>query len=403
MAYLYISPKGVAWRKHSYSAGLDFDRCPLMYKLRRVDGWKPKDNKAAFAFGRCVEESVQYYHDNNGTRAIETFIAKWGAFKDDKELKYTKTERDWENLKRCGVDMMRLYMLMQPSLPIPIGGQAMFQREYSKEVYPGDPNYGEIEDAGKLDIVCLVDPNHPMLTPMEWRSQYGALRPLIVDMKTGGKKFHEAQGMARFDPQLRRYAWLSGILDVAFLWFKKSGTTLKKGCLVTLLEEVGSYRAGQEMYVAYEGDEDVFIVPTQYQITEMDAAQGRKKDGKLDTTKEATARKFEWLAVNSTAVPPSSITRCRLQFNSARLTPAEAEIAGRQAGRQIQGIVNAYKTDTWDNTFGVRFPHDDSNDPYFIAFVLNDEAYRKQNFTKSDDSALDELFADDYDSEDSDE
>lgn len=401
MAYLYITTKGVPWRKHSYSAGNDFDQSPLKYFLRRVQGWKPKDNKAAFLFGRALEEAIQYYHENNGTRAIETFVAKWSAHKDNVEIKYTKTEKDWENLNQNGIDMMRLYMIRQKQYPIPMGAQSIFQREYSKEVYPGDPNYGEIEDAGKLDIVCYVDPNHPMLPQVNWNPANGILRPLIVDIKTGGKDFHETQGMAKFDMQLRRYSWLANIPDVAFLWFKKAGQSLSKGCSVTLLEDVdgcGNYPAGTEMFVAYEGDEDVWIVPTEYHITEMDNAQGRK-EGRLDTTKAAIARKNEWLTANALPVPRGALTRVRVQFNAARITPDEAAAAGRVAGRQIQGIVNAWKTNTWDNTFGVRYPHDDTTDPYFIAFVLGDEKYRTLNFTKTDESLLDELFTEDSEDE----
>ena len=397
MAFLYITTKGVPWRKHSYSAGNDFDQSQLKYYLRRVQGWKERDNKAAFKFGRALEEAIQFYHDNNGTRGIETFIAKWAVHKDDKELKFSKTEKDWANLNRCGIDMMKLYIILQPSLPIPMGAHSIFQREYSKEVYPGDPNYGEIEDAGKLDIICYVDPKHPMLPEMKWDLKFGPLRPLIVDIKTGAKDFHEAQGMARYDLQLRRYSWLSGIRDVAFLWFKKAGTKLTKGKVVTLLVDAGTFKAGQSVITATsDSEEGVWVVATEYLLTQMEEAQGRNAAAKLDTTKAGTMRKEVWLSQNACRVPTDAVTRCRLQFNAARITDEEANAAGRVAGRQIQGIVNAWKTDTWDNTFGVRFPNDGSRDPYFQAFVLNDKTFRDLNFIKTDEQALDDLFADEY-------
>jgi hypothetical protein len=403
MALLYVTTRGIAWRKHSYSAGNDWDQSPYKYYLRRVLGWKERDNKAAFKFGRALEEAIQYYHENNGTRGVETFLAKWAAHKDDKEIKYTKTEKDWSNLNRCGQDMMRLYIIKQPSLPIPMGAHTIFQREYAKEVYPGDPNYGEIEDAGKLDIVCYVVPDHPMLPKMNWNIKEGMLRPLIVDIKTGAKDFHEAQGMAKYDMQLRRYSWLSDIRTVAFLWFKKAGTNLTKGINVTLLQDVLNsswvnpvlLKAGSEVVVAHEADDGVWIVANNYFITEMEKAQGRKEDGKLDTTKAAVQRKMEWLAMNACRVPETSLTRCRVQFNAGIVTPEEAAMAGRTAGRQIQGIVNAWKTNTWDDSFGVRYPHDDTRDPYFQAFVLGDTAYRDLNFIKSDEQTLNDLFAED--------
>ena len=394
MALLYVNPRGIAHRKHSYSAGLTYDQSAFKYYLRYVMGWKEKDNKAAFKFGRALETAIQYYHENGGTRGIETFVSEWAKHKEQKDLKFSKTEKDWENLNRCGIDMMKLYIIRQPSLPIPMGAQSVFQREYAKEVYPGDPNYGEIEDAGKLDIVCYVEPAHPLLTPLTWKAEYGILRPLIVDIKTGAKDFHEAQGMSRFDMQLRRYSWLSDIRDVAFLWFKKASTNLTKGCSVTMLVDAGAFKAGAEVVVAMEEDEGVWVVANDYFIEEMGKAQGLK-DGKLLNTKEAQGRKAMWLAQNACRVPATALTRCRVQFNASFVTRESAAVAGRVAGRQIQSIVNAWKTNTWDDTFGVRYPHDDTNDPYFQAFVKDDKAYRDTNFVKSDEGTLDDLFADD--------
>ena len=94
----------------------------------------------------------------------------------------------------------------------------------------------------------------------------------------------------------------------------------------------------------------------------------------------------------ATRVKLTSVTKQMLQFNSGRVTEQSANDAGRIVGRQIVGIVNAWKTQAWPNTFGIRYPHDDRNDSYFRAFVLGDEAYKKQNFTKSDEESFDTLF-----------
>src|ERR1035437_6880763 len=119
---LYVGPKGIPHRKHSYSAGLDFDGCPYRYYLRRIMGWKPKDNRGAFLFGRAFEEAIQHYHEHNGEGAVEDFQKRWLVFKDNKEIVYTKTEKDWENLYHVGTDFVRLYQIRQPELPIPMGG-----------------------------------------------------------------------------------------------------------------------------------------------------------------------------------------------------------------------------------------------------------------------------------------
>ena len=62
------------------------------------------------------------------------------------------------------------------------------------------------------------------------------------------------------------------------------------------------------------------------------------------------------------------------------------------AARQIVNIVNASKTGQWPNTFGIRYPHDDRNDGYFRAFVMKDEMFKQQNFSKSDEQSFDDLF-----------
>ena len=127
-------------------------------------------------------------------------------------------------------------------------------------------------------------------------------------------------------------------------------------------------------------------------IEEMEKYQGKKEDGSTDQTKAAKARKMEWLEKNAPLVKLSDMTRQRLQFNSGFVSIESANEAGQTAARQIVGIVNSWKNKSWPNEFGIRFPHCDLNDPYFRAFVLNDEAYRKENFRQSDQDEFDDLF-----------
>jgi hypothetical protein len=391
MGLLYVNTKGIAHRKHSYSAGLDYARSPYLYYLKRVLGWKERDIKASFKFGRALEQAIEFMHDNNGKGGVEKFVELWAAHKDDKEIQYTKTEKDWENLNRAGVDMMKLYIIRQPSLPIPIGGGSVFQREYSKEVFEGDPVYGDIHFAGKLDIVAYVDPVHPMLPPVQWRPEYGLLRPLIVDIKTSAVDLPERPGIVAFDKQLRVYSWLTGIRDVAFLWFKKAGINLSKGSSVTLLEDVGRLKAGDEAVVAQTTDNGVWLVTNDYFLEEMANAQGRKEDGSIDQTKAAKERKAKWLEENAIEVPERAVTRQRLQFNCGFVSIESANDAGKVAAKQIVDIVNAWKEKSYPNWAGIRYPDDNQNDSYFRAFVLNDTAFKEQNFIRADEE-LDDLF-----------
>jgi len=398
MAYLYINSKGTPWRKHSYSAGNTFDQCPRKYFLQKVLGWKERDNKARFQFGKALENAIQWYHEHNGEGAIEHFTNEWMGHSTNMELQFTRVEKDWKNLLEIGIEMLKLYAIRQPHLPIPMGGQTLFQREFAKEVFPGDPNYGEIEDAGKLDIVAYVDPVHPMLPKLNWKPEYGPFRPVIVDIKTAGQDFPELYGIAAYDTQLRRYSWLSGIRDVALLWFVKKGRSFQKGSSITLLEDAGNLKAGSEAVIAQVDGDDLVLVSNDFLIGEMEKAQGQK-NGKTEQTNAAKERRDEWLRVNGLRVPSDIVTKQRLQFNAGYVTIESAQDAGAIAARQIVNIVNAWKQHTqggngYPNTFGIRYPHDDRSDPYFQAFILGDENFKKLNFTKSDEDTLDDLFDD---------
>jgi hypothetical protein len=398
MAFLYIRPDGKPHRKHSYSAGNTFDHCPLKYKLQKIHGWKEKNLKARFELGRSFESAIQFYHENRGDRdaTLKYFLSQWEPFADNKELQYTKVEKDWATCLRIATDWLKLYVIRQPSLPIPLGGQVVFQREYAKEVFPGDPNYGEIEDAGRLDIVAFVEPDHPLLPRLNWLPEYGAFRPVIVDIKTAGVDFPEQYGIAAFDIQLRRYSWLSGIRDVALLFFIKKGLMIQKGYSVTLLEDAGFMKAGQEAVVALIEEDGIWVLPNDFMIEEMERIQG-KKNGKTEQTNVAKERRDAWLEENGTFTDANAITKQRLQFNAGFVSVESADDAGKIAQRQIINIVNAWHSGNFPNTFGVRYPHDDRSDPYFRAFVLNDKQFKEANFTKSDDGI--DLFADDDDSE----
>lgn len=381
MAYLYVNSKGTPWRKHSYSAGNTWDQSPYKYYLQKVLGWKEKDNKARFLFGKALEESIQFHHDHNGQGAVEDFQRRWAVHEKNFQISYTDKEKNWETCNKMGIDMIRLYVAIQPKLPVPLGGQAVFQREYAKEVFPGDPNYGGIEDAGKLDIVCYVDPYHSLLPKVSWKPEYGAIRPIIVDIKTSAVDFPEQIGIAAFDAQLRRYSWLSGIRDVSLLWFVKKGLGYKKGYSITFIDKHAPFEPGDEGVVAKLDKDHAWIVRNDFMLKQLD--------------KETTEEKQEdWLSEYAVFVPLTAITKQRLQFNAGLVSQHSAEDAGRQAAQQIIGIVNAWKNKEWPNTFGIRYPHDDRNDSYFRAFVLGDEQYKKNNFTKSDEESFDDLFED---------
>jgi hypothetical protein len=397
MAFLYINPKGQPWRQHSYSSGLLYDKSPLAYAKQKIEGYKVKDTLARFQYGKAIEDAVQHHHEHNGEGAVQHFIEKWMP-NSALDLIYTKVEKDWNTCLQNGIEHIKLYILRQPELPIPLRGQTIWQKLFAKEVYPGDERYGEIEDTGKLDIISFVSPIHPMLPKLDWKPEYGPLRPLIIDIKAMAADFPQEYGIAAYDAQLRRYSWLSGIRDVALLVFVKKSRSMQKGSSVTLLEDAGHFKAGQEAVIAQMADSEVVLVANDFLIEEMERAQGKKKNKKgeeaTDQTNEAKERRDKWLSEFGVRAPISAITKQRLQFNAGYVTIESANEAGQIAGRQIVNIVNSWHQKSWPSNFGIRFPKDDRQDPYFRAFVLNDEAYRKENFIKSDEITMDDLFAD---------
>jgi hypothetical protein len=403
MAFLYVNSVGVPWTKHSFSAGAEFDTSASKYRDHRIEGWRERDIKASLRFGRALESAIQFFHENGGRGGFEEFTRLWREHENNKELVYTKPEKDWATLNRAGQEMMLLYKIKQPSLPIPLE-TSIFQREIEKEVFPGHPELGGITHAGKLDIIAKVDPNHPLLPKIQWDEKKGLFRPVIVDIKTSGKDFHERVGISALHAQLRNYSWLTGIRDVAILQFKKAGHALKKGSSVTLLTDSVKFKAGDEAVVCAVEDEQAYLVKNDDELELMNMAQGRGiglngKKGKLQSGKDADARRDVWLEQNADLVDVDVLTRQRLQFNAGIVKDQYAEDAGRTVARQITGIVNCWKSNSWPMEFGIGYPKDNTKDPYFRAFVEDDKMFREQMFSKSATDTFDDLIVVDEDPE----
>jgi hypothetical protein len=401
MPFLYINSKGEKQIRNSYSGGNLFRSCPLKYKLQKIDGWREIESKARFLFGQALEDAIQWHHEHEGEGAIECFVKDWQTHA-DKKLTFTKVEKDWATLYKTGVEMIKLYKIVQPTLPIPMGGRSLFQIKKEKEVFPGDPNYGGILDIGKLDIVCYNPPDHPMLPRVDWKPEYGPFRPLVVDIKTSGVDFPEQYGLAGDDIQLRRYSWHSDIRDVALLIFVKKSHNLKKGSKVTLLEPSGVFVAGQKLIIALIEEEKIIVLANEAMVGEMEKAQGfvTNKNGKqqLEQTKDAKERRSLWLEKYGAIVKAEQVTKQKIQFNAGFVTAESANDAGQIAGNQIIEIVNAWHRKCYPNEFGIRYPVDSTSDPYYRAFVMGgggDLEYRKANFTQVSEESLDDLFKDD--------
>ena len=349
MAILYTNPKGINITRHSYSAGSDFSKCRRYYKLKRVDGWREKKRKAAMDFGTCLETAIRFFHANKGepgSTAAE-FLRTWAAFKDLPELDFGD-DFTWEDLNQIGQEMGRLYEAVLPSLPF---RDPRFQLEYKKELFPGSYLAG-LEDLAYVDMLAQLnnapDPVSGLVTT----------RPIIIDIKTSGASYNATPGIHKLDPQLRRYAWLSGIHDVAFLTFVKTSLGVKKGDIITLLAPVVNpgftFLPGSKLVVLSTKFNDS-IPPHVHCLTPENYAdykeQSKDLKGKLA---DAVAGKFG--IERGIAVPATDLTKQKLQYLPAYITSESMKEMGEMVGEQLARIVDAGQRNYYPQDGGTRFP-----------------------------------------------
>jgi hypothetical protein len=92
------------------------------------------------------------------------------------------------------------------------------------------------------------------------------LKPLVIDIKTASAPLPEPHTILRLDPQLREYAWVTGIEDVAFLWFVKARPGLfKRGDAVTQLAS-----GAEEVVMSAKGEDVYTLAPAEYEAFELE-------------------------------------------------------------------------------------------------------------------------------------
>src|SRR5690349_9135326 len=117
-AHLYINTKGQPVFANSYSSSSLFRECPTKYKYNKKLGWRERDRRAATQFGVAWESAVQFYHQSDlklGAGLLE-WKQQWEYAK-SKALVYKDTET-WEEMFEQGSDLLRLYAVRLPKLPI---------------------------------------------------------------------------------------------------------------------------------------------------------------------------------------------------------------------------------------------------------------------------------------------
>ena len=339
---LYKSSSGREVNDLSYSAISDYDYCPELFRLSRIEGYRDKEKRAAFQFGNCVESGIQFYHEN-GLKpgdGIDEFKRLWLKFK-DVTLVFTEQEGCWFDLLGMGADLLRLYEIALPTLPIK---NPKFQLNYRKDLWPGTALAG-LGFTSYIDILSTLDDGSR----------------LIIDVKTAKSPLDSTPGLLALDPQLTDYAWATGIRDVAFLWLIKGRPSFKKGDSVTLLVDTLDFKAGTSLTVAKfaapkEDSSGIILLATEEIV--------RKMDEELDAIsgKGATEKKEQVLAKylcdgKLCSVGRDSITKTRLQFLTARIPEKELPETGQHIGSRLIQIKEAVRTNFFPKTGGVRYPN----------------------------------------------
>lgn len=343
-ASLYTNYDGRDVKRHSYSAGSEFRRCPRAYKFKRKDGWRSKKERAALEFGKALESSIQVYHEAGcrPTAGACEFRRIWETYKDRKDLIYTDKEGDWNDLFQMGEEMLRLYHVKLPSFGF---DNPRFQLNYRKEVFPGSELAG-LEDQAWVDMVAEFGKAAPFPNGRQ---------KVLIDIKTTGSSFDGPPGMIALDPQLREYAWLTGIRTVAFMFFvKMRPSSFKRGDTATLLEsDYERFPAGNETIVIdADVDDETYLTvlePKDYAQFKRgaDGVRGKKLDELIaEARQDGYTVKREW------------VTKQRLQFITATIDEPELREIGEVIGQQMADIVRANQIGVWPKTPGVRFPDD---------------------------------------------
>ena len=336
---LYKSASGREVNAHSYSGGSEFKFCRRKYKLHRLDGWQEKAKKAAPEFGKAIESAIQYFHEN-GQKAgdcVDTFKGIWAKYQ-SVEMTYTDADGDWASLYACGSDLAALYELLVPSLPI---HNPKFQLEYRKEVFPGSG----------LEFVAYTD----MLSVAPDGSR------LVIDIKSAKLSLHLDQNMLSLDPQLRRYAWVTGIKDVAFLWLVKAkASSFRKGDTATLLLDQGDWKATQEVTVYKFSDKTeespaLVTAGTAENIKVLDAELAEIKGKGSGEAKENLIAEY-LLDGRLVVVPREGLTKVKIQFVTAQIPEEELSEIGDAIGHEMVSIIDTNDKNRWIKDGGVRFP-----------------------------------------------
>jgi hypothetical protein len=347
--HLYINSKGFFVTRHSYSGSDSFNYCARKYYLERVQGWAEKVQRSSTHFGIALEKGITFYHQRrlDVAGAVAEFVRLWAEHKDVEpaegqpkiiRYQYSKTDRDWDSLNRTGQELIKLYAILYPTFPYVVNNPQDFQVQTDFEVFPGTKLAG-IEFTSYIDLIAETKPTSSSVVP--------GGQPLIIDIKTSGKDVPELTVM---DPQLRSYSWVKSYPNVAFLWFRKMGREISKGDAATMLEPYAGLLPGTAVTVMAKDDFGIWVTADPKVEEEMNTLFVGK-------SKAVEAAKTEYISLHGKHVLANTLTKQRVQFKSAVITPDSAEDIGRSIKRDVINIAAANEKEFWPMQSGVRWPN----------------------------------------------
>lgn len=366
MAILYTSVSGRQITAHSHSGGQDWS-CPRKYKYKRIDGWQTREDKVSTEFGKCIEKAIQFHHTNNREpeTGVDEFKQLWWKLKDE-PLEYTEKSGDWDDHYRMGVEMLTLYELTLPSLPIM---NEKFQHECNVELFDG------LQYTGKIDILSQVPADYPGL-PENGIVENG-MRPIIVDVKTSAHSYFTDPRLAALDEQLRDYAWMTGINTVSFLVLVKNFSELTVGDWVTVLR---GPKAGKKYQVIDNNLGDVVVLPK----SEYDNYMARKKTIKGKGAREKVDHLTTEYVLRGYNFARADLTKTKIQFLCAVVTAEDMQEARSEAEREASDISDCSAQDFFPKRPGVRFPYNPCTSCECLGLCIGDPAMVKEKLIQID-------------------
>jgi hypothetical protein len=387
---LYRNYDGKSVTHTSYSSRQTFRKCPREFQLSRVQGWRDKAERAAPMFGRCIESGLQAYEESGRTSAagVKVFRRLWEEVKltpDFERLIFTATEGNWEQLLKSGTELMLLYEIKAPHLPIV---KPLFQQRIRKTIFPGT-NLCMLENVAVLDILSFPPWDHKMLPKLDVTPENG-VRELVIDIKTGGKDF--PSDLVSLDPQLAEYAWQTRVPDVAFLYLIKASHGFKRGSRIALLVARPPLWAGWEGFVLDVSEDEkgaqALSIGSWDALQKYEAAVKGVRGKKLDELKQNLILTGHGDGSILT-VAPSDVTKQRIQFAAARLTEEDMDEVGRSVAQTTVEMVRAHEQDFYEKQPGVRFPNEKCGFCSMRFHCLHDSEGRDKNLTRRGEEWLD--------------